>query len=129
MLFDATSLLGQAQTVSVSDQSETVNGRVVVNPADEQAQLEAAAIAGAKGETATTQELTEVAQNLLSRRIEQTGATLAYYGLERTLLLCDAVTPYTESEQSVVPYTALMRTSPYLCARFAVNGLYGLTEP
>ena len=129
VLFDATSLLGQAQTVSVSDQSETVNGRVVVNPADEQAQLEAAAIAGAKGETATTQELTEVAQDLLSRRIEQTGATLAYYGPERTLLLCDAVTPYTESEQSVVPYTALMRTSPYLCAPFAVNGLYGLTEP
>lgn len=126
LLFDASGLLPESGTAPQGDVTEMVNGQTVQSAASPQAEQEAAAIAGAKGEAVATEALLELAQSLLQGEMQRMGSTLMRYGERAQALDTKAVVPYTASESQLAIFSALMRTRPYLTTPFTQNGLYGL---
>ena len=128
VLFDASGLLEAGESATGAEISETVNGKPVSDASDVRRAQEEAAIAGARGETQTNEQLLEVAQELLDSHIRAHGSALIRYDARENALKTGAVVPYTASEERLAAFRALMRTRPYLTAGFVQSGLYGLRE-
>jgi hypothetical protein len=109
-LFDTGNLLADA----VSDQPAL---REITNGRDASA---------ADDETLTANDM-ELVLKLMKDRLRKLGAKLNFFSAKTETLDSRLVVPYTASEAETYPYTAVMRTSPYLMVRHARNGLYGLT--
>lgn len=77
-------------------------------------------------EAALTTDAMELLQRTTLERLQAVGARLNYYEGGTETLDSQLVVPYTASEADAFPYTALMRTSPFLLVRHSRNGLYGL---
>jgi len=128
VLFDASGLLEAGESANGAEVSETVNGKSVSDASDVRRAQEEAAIAGARGETQTNEQLLEVAQELLDSHIRAHGSVLIRYDARENALKTGAVVPYTASEERQAAFRALMRTRPYLTTGFVRSGLYGLRE-
>ena len=128
VLFDASGLLEAGESAPGAGITETVNGKPVSAAADVRQAQEEAAIAGARGETQTNEQLLEVVQELLDSHVRAHGTTLMRYDARENALKTGAVVPYTASEEGLAAFRALMRTRPYLTAGFTQSGLYGLRE-
>lgn len=109
-LFDTGSLLADA----VSDQPAL---REITNGRD----------ASAADDESITADDMELVLKLMKDRLRKLGAKLNFFNAKTEKLDSRLVVPYTASEAETYPYTAVMRTSPYLMVRHARNGLYGLT--
>jgi hypothetical protein len=70
----------------------------------------------------------ELARETLEAVLTQKGCSLSFFSDLSNPLDSLLVVPYTFSEAQAVPYTAILRTRPYLMASLAThgNGLYGL---
>ncbi len=75
----------------------------------------------------TTQNL-ELARQTLEQVLRELGCSLRFFTDLAHPLDSLLVVPYTFSEAQAIPYTAVLRTRPYLMAPLAAhgNGLYGL---
>ncbi len=71
----------------------------------------------------------ELVQRIMQEKLTALGVRMNYYDDGIQTLDSQLVVPYTASETDVLPYTALMQTSPYLITRHLRNGLYGLHTP
>ena len=88
---------------------------------------------GKKAESETeaepiTTEIMDMVQRLTLEQLSAQGVALRYFGDKSQTLDSRLVVPYTASEAEVLPYTAIMRTNPFLMVRHDRNGLYGLTK-
>ncbi|MEA4998425.1 MAG: hypothetical protein VB087_03460 [Candidatus Limiplasma sp.] len=83
--------------------------------------------ADAQAEPITT-DVMDMVQRLTLEQLSAQGVALQYFGTKVQTLDSRLVVPYTASEAEVLPYTAVMRTNPFLMVRHDRNGLYGLTK-
>jgi hypothetical protein len=94
--------------------------------AQEQALREASATL--EGRVEPTAQGLELARQTLEAVLAERGCSLSFFTALSDPLDSLLVVPYTFSEAQAVPYTAILRTRPYLMASLAThgNGLYGL---
>ena len=112
MMFDASSLLTAASETSPAI-SEVAIGRKDGQP---------------EADSAVTTDVMELVQKVMLDKLKSTGAALNYYADKAETLDSQLVVPYTASETEALPFTAVMKTSPFLMAKYARNGLYGLSQ-
>jgi len=79
-------------------------------------------------ESVVTTDVMGLVQKLMLDKLKQLGTIFQYYADKIETLDSQLVVPYTASEAEALSYTAVMKTSPYLMARFRKNGLYGLSQ-
>ncbi len=111
LAFDASALLAEAAQTT-PEIGEAIGGRPAGQTEDD---------------GAVTTDVMELMQRLTLERLQTLGTRLNYYTLTDIQTLDSAlVVPYTASEAEATPYTAVLHVSPYLRARLAHSGLYGL---
>jgi len=112
MMFDASELLAAA-----GDTSPEIT-EVAVGRKD-----------GQTGEDSSlTTDVMELVQKLMLEKLKTAGVTLNYYADKAETLDSQLVVPYTASETEALPFTAVMKTSPFLMAKYTRNGLYSLGQ-
>ena len=111
-MFDASKLLAEETKTSPEISEVTVgqqNGQTV-------------------DENSLTTDVMELVQKLLLDKLKALGTVFNYYAQKTETLDSQLVVPYTASEAEALPFTAVMKTSPYLMAKLHRNGLYGLGQ-
>lgn len=138
LLMDVSSVLtyhGGETQINDPDVVETVIGqRLEKEPTDKEpqatAQIKALQEASAtlEGLIEPTSTGLELARQTLEQVLHQRGCSLSFFSDIANPLDSLLVVPYTFSETQAVPYTAILRTKPYLIASLVThgNGLYGL---
>lgn len=79
-------------------------------------------------ESTVTTNTMELVQKLMLDKLKKLGTLFQYFAAKIEKLDSQLVVPYTASEAEALSYTAVMKTSPFLMARFHKNGLYGLSQ-
>ena len=79
-------------------------------------------------ENSVTTDTMELVQKLMLDKLKKLGTLFQYYAAKIEKLDSQLVVPYTASETEALTYTAVMKTSPFLIAKFHKNGLYGLSQ-
>lgn len=125
--------LGQEARSPEQDVEETVLGesRQATPPSQEEPDHDQAVQEAAdtlEGRVDPTAQGLELARQTLEEVLRQKGCSLSFFAALSHPLDSLLVVPYTLSEAQAMPYTAVLRTRPYLMASLVPhgNGLYGL---
>ena len=129
----ALTLWGGAASPSDPEVEETVLGQprqtqAPAQDAPESSQAIRDAADALQGRVEPTTQNLELARQTLEQVLRELGCSLRFFTDLSHPLDSLLVVPYTFSEAQAIPYTAVLRTRPYLMAPLAAhgNGLYGL---